>query len=107
MTENINTTIESKKKELPGDVREILQSAKIPDKEKRDKMDNYAHALILKDLSEEEREQRKQILEEISHLYESEYIDQRDIFKEEKVVNKNFVKEVIKEQIEANNYNFL
>src|SRR6056297_1423208 len=87
--------------------REIIQGRKIPSRKEREKVSNYLKNLLGEDLDEEKKKGNRDLAREYLDLYESQFIDGRYIFKEEKLVNKNFVKETIKDCLNEGNQNLV
>ncbi len=85
----------------------IIKERKIPSQSEKEKVSNYLKNLLGEDLEEEKKKGNWDLAREYLDLYESQFIDDRYIFKEEKLVNKNFVKETIKDCLNEGNQNLV
>lgn len=79
-----------------------IDNASIPDKKSKDDIEEFIKNNIYDDLTDK----NKNIIDELIKLKESEYIDQRKVFRQERVVNTEFAKQSINELINNGNKNF-
>ena len=85
----------------------IIKERKIPSQSEKEKVSNYLKNLLGEDVEEEKRKDNWGLAREYLDLYESQFVDDRYIFQEEKLVNKNFVKETIKDRLNEGNHNLV
>lgn len=104
LTENQKFDLsESKEKRI----EDIIEDRKIPSQPEKRRVKNYLKNLMKEGVSPEDKKGFSDLAREFLNLYEGKFLDQRRIFKGEKLVNKNFVKETIEEKLKEGNDNLL
>lgn len=81
----------------------LVESSAIPDKKIKEEIDSKLKAILsVPGISNEVAES---LIGDIVRLNEKNFLDSRDIFEKEKVVNKNFIKHKCKNSLESGNRN--
>ncbi len=99
--------IESKNIDIKAEIEEMLKSSKIPSQKEKEDILSFVTEFQSKAEGGERLLKTKEIIEEYIRLKEGQYIDQRAVFKEKEVVNKSYIKEIIKNSFFEGNKNVM
>lgn len=80
----------------------VLEMARIPSQESKEGVIKFIKENVYEDLTEK----NKNIIDTLIKQEEDKFVDQREVFRREKVVNKEYAKQAIRELINEGNNNF-